>query len=33
MSATVDPVKGLPDQDFTEEQIHLIPIVIWTNNR
>ena len=25
MSASVDPVKELSDQDFTEEQIHLIP--------
>ena len=25
MSASVDPVKELSEEDFTEEQIHLIP--------
>ena len=25
MSTSVDPIKELSDEDFTEEQIHLIP--------
>ena len=25
MSTTVEPIKELSDEDFTEEQIHLIP--------
>ena len=28
MSTSVDPIKELSDQDFTEEQIHLIPKLI-----
>ena len=33
MSASVDPVKELSEEDFTEEQIHLISKLPGTDHR